>query len=148
MPCWCLATLNFLNQPTWGIRRIRRKRPLWKLVSRHSFVFVQSWAKVSAGFYPVRSLAVDAFDLVYCSLSVLRFVFVLDIICKSSSSSSSFCVQHVYSKVNVVVLIRAIVLEVPLMYGIVAVVTGPELTLVLALESVSLWVFRLTKSLL
>ena len=105
-------------------------------ISRHSFVFGQSCAKVSAGFYQVRSLAVNAFDLVYCSLSVLRFVFVLDIICKSSSSS--FCVQHVYSKVNVIVLIRAIVSEVPLMYGIVAVVTGPELTLVLALESVSL----------
>ena len=28
---------------------------------------------------PIRSLAVAAFDLVYCSLSVLRFVFVLDI---------------------------------------------------------------------
>ena len=32
-----------------------------------------------AGFTNVRSLAVAAFDLVYCSLSVLRFVFVLDI---------------------------------------------------------------------
>ena len=37
----------------------------------------------------------------------------------------SVCVQHVYCKV----LIRAIVSEeVPLMYGIVAFVTGPELT--------------------
>ena len=44
--------------------------------------------------------------------------------------------QHVYCKV--VVLIRAIVSAVPVMYGIVAVVTGPELTLVLALESVLL----------
>ena len=34
------------------------------------------------------------------------------------------------------------------MYGIVAVVTGPELTLVWVLESVLLWVFRLTKSVL
>ena len=34
------------------------------------------------------------------------------------------------------------------MYGIVAVVTGPEFNLVWALESVLLWVFRLTKSVL
>ena len=48
-------------------------------IPRCSFVFGQSRAKVSAGFTNVRSLAVAAFDLVYCSLSVLRFVFVLDI---------------------------------------------------------------------
>ena len=48
-------------------------------ISRRSFVFGESRAKVSAGFTNVSSLAVDAFDLVYCSLSVLRFVFVLDI---------------------------------------------------------------------
>ena len=48
-------------------------------ISRRSFVFGQSGAKVSARFTNVRSLAVAAFDLVYCSLSVLRFVFVLDI---------------------------------------------------------------------
>ena len=48
-------------------------------ISRRSFVCGQSGAKVSAGFTNVRSLAVAAFDLVYCSLSVLRFVFVLDI---------------------------------------------------------------------
>ena len=48
-------------------------------ISRRSFVFGQSRAKVSAGFTNVSSLAVAAFDLVYCSLSVLRFVFVLDI---------------------------------------------------------------------
>ena len=47
-------------------------------IPRCSFVFGQSRAKVSAGFTNVRSLAVAAFDLVYCSLSVLRFVFVLD----------------------------------------------------------------------
>ena len=34
------------------------------------------------------------------------------------------------------------------MYGVVAVVTGPELTLVGVLESVLLRVFRLTKSVL
>ena len=39
----------------------------------------------------------------------------------------SICVQHVYCKVC---NRRAIVSEVPLMYGIVAVATGPELTLV------------------
>ena len=40
----------------------------------HSFVFGRSRAKVSAGFTNVRSLAVAAFGLVYCSLSVLQFV--------------------------------------------------------------------------
>ena len=48
-------------------------------ISRHSFVFSQSRVKVSTHFTNVSSLAVIAFDLVYCSLSVLRFVFVLDI---------------------------------------------------------------------
>ena len=49
-------------------------------ILRSSFVFGQSRAKVSAGFTNVRSLAVSAaFYLVYCFLSVLWFVFVLDI---------------------------------------------------------------------
>ena len=49
-------------------------------ISCRSFVFDQLCAKVSAGFTNVGSLAVAAaFDIVYCSLSVLRFVFVLDI---------------------------------------------------------------------
>ena len=48
-------------------------------ILRSSFVFGQSRAWVSAGFTNVRSLAVAAFDLVYYSLSVLRFVFALDI---------------------------------------------------------------------
>ena len=48
-------------------------------IPRPSFVFGQSRAEVSVGFINLRSLAVAAFDLVYCSLSVLRFVFVLDI---------------------------------------------------------------------
>ena len=43
-------------------------------ISRRSFVFGQSRAKVTAVFADVSSLAVAAFDLVYCSLSVLRFV--------------------------------------------------------------------------
>ena len=53
-------------------------------IPRRSFVFGQSRAKVSAGFTNVRSLAVAAFDLVHYSLSVLRFVFVLDISKQSS----------------------------------------------------------------
>ena len=48
-------------------------------ISRRSFAFGQSRAKISAGFTNVSSLAVAAFNLVYCSLSVLRFVFFLDI---------------------------------------------------------------------
>ena len=48
-------------------------------ISPRSFVFGQSRVKVSAGFTNVSSLAVAVFDLVYCSLSVLWFVFVLDI---------------------------------------------------------------------
>ena len=51
-------------------------------IPRRSFVFVQSRAKVSAGFTNIGSLAIAAFDLVYCSLSVLRFV--LDISKQSS----------------------------------------------------------------
>ena len=49
-------------------------------ISCRSFVFGKSRAKISAGFTNVSSLAVAAFNLVYCSLSVLRFVFFLDII--------------------------------------------------------------------
>ena len=49
------------------------------IISRRSFVFSQPRARVSTGFTNVSSLAVAAFDLVYSSLSVLRFVFVLDI---------------------------------------------------------------------
>ena len=48
-------------------------------ISCHLFVFSQLRAKVSASFTNVGSLAIAAFDLVYCSLSVLQFVFVLDI---------------------------------------------------------------------
>ena len=58
--------------------------------SRRSFVFGESRAKVSAGFTNVSSLAVAAFDLVYCSLSVLRFVFVLDISKQSPWSGYRF----------------------------------------------------------
>ena len=47
-------------------------------ISRCSFVFGLLYAKVSAGFTNIRSLAVAAFDLVYFSLSVLQFVFFLN----------------------------------------------------------------------
>ena len=48
-------------------------------ISHRLFLFGQSRAKVSASFTSVSSLAVAAFDLVvYPSLSVLWFVFVLD----------------------------------------------------------------------
>ena len=48
-------------------------------ISHCTFAFGQSRAKVSAGFTNVSSLALAAFDLVYCSRSVLRFVFVLGV---------------------------------------------------------------------
>ena len=53
-------------------------------ISCRSFVFGQSRTKVSAGLTDVSGLAVEAFDLVYCSVSVLRYVFVLDIRKQSS----------------------------------------------------------------
>ena len=43
-------------------------------ISCRSFVFGQSRAKVSTGFTNVSDLAVAAFDLVYYSMSVFRFV--------------------------------------------------------------------------
>ena len=45
-------------------------------VSRGSFVFSQSRIKVSTSLVNIGSLAVGAFDLVDCSLSVVRFVSV------------------------------------------------------------------------
>ena len=59
-----------------------------------SFVFGQSRAKFSAGFTSVSNPAVAAFDLVHCSPSVHRFVFVLDI--SKCSSLLPVCVQCVY----------------------------------------------------
>ena len=61
------------------------------MVLSNVIVFGQSHAKVSAGFSSVRSLAVAAFDLVYCSLSVLWFVFVLDISKQSSLVVIGLC---------------------------------------------------------
>ena len=43
-------------------------------ISRGSFAFSQSRVKVSASLTNLGSLAVGAFDLVNCSLSVVRFV--------------------------------------------------------------------------
>ena len=48
-------------------------------VSRGSFVFSQSRVKVSASLTNVGSLAVGAFDLVNCSLSVVGFVSVFNV---------------------------------------------------------------------
>ena len=48
-------------------------------ISRGSFVFSQSRVKVSASLTNVGSLAVGAFDLVNCSLSVVRFVSVFHV---------------------------------------------------------------------
>ena len=48
-------------------------------ISRGSFVFSQSGFQVSASLTNVASLAVGAFDLVNCSLSVVGFVPVFNI---------------------------------------------------------------------
>ena len=53
-------------------------------ISCSSFGFSQSHAKVSAGLTNVSSLVVAELDLVYCPLSVLWSVFVLDISKQSS----------------------------------------------------------------
>ena len=43
-------------------------------ITRGSFVFSQSRVKVSTSLTNIGSLAVRAFDLIDCSLSVVRFV--------------------------------------------------------------------------
>ena len=48
-------------------------------ISRGSFVFSQSRVKVSASLTDVGSVAVGAFDLVNCSLSVVGFVPVFNV---------------------------------------------------------------------
>ena len=48
-------------------------------ISRGSFVFSLSRVKVSASLTNVGSLTVRAFDLVNCSLSVVRFVSVFHV---------------------------------------------------------------------
>ena len=54
------------------------------IISCRSFVLSQSRIKVTTGLTDVSGLAVEAFDLVYCSMSVLQSVFVLDIHKQSS----------------------------------------------------------------
>ena len=46
---------------------------------RRSFVFNQSSCEVSAGLTDVEGVVVGATDLIYCSLSVPRFVSVFDV---------------------------------------------------------------------
>ena len=48
-------------------------------ISRSSFVFSQSCFEVPASLSDVGGLAVGAFDLVNCSLSVVRFVLVFNV---------------------------------------------------------------------
>ena len=45
----------------------------------HSFVFSQSSCEVFASLTDVGGLEVGANDLIYCSLSVPRFIFVFDV---------------------------------------------------------------------
>ena len=47
--------------------------------SRRSSVFSQSSVQIFAGLTDISGLAVAAFDLINCSLSVLRLVFVFDV---------------------------------------------------------------------
>ena len=48
-------------------------------ISRRSFVFRQSRVKVSTSLTNIGSLAVGAFDSIDCSLSVVRFVPVIQV---------------------------------------------------------------------
>ena len=64
------------------------------IISCRSCVISQSRAKVSAGFTIVSGLAVEAFDLVYCSLSVFRSVFVPDTLISSLRKVVISCGQH------------------------------------------------------
>jgi len=48
-------------------------------ISSRSFVFSQSDVQIPAGLTNMSGLAVAAFDLLNCSLSVARFVFVFDV---------------------------------------------------------------------
>ena len=48
-------------------------------IFRRPFVFIQSYVQISASLADVRGLAVAVFDLVDCSLSVVRFVLVFNI---------------------------------------------------------------------
>ena len=47
------------------------------IISSQAFVFGQSDVQISAGLTNISGLAVAAFDLVNCSLSVVWFVFIV-----------------------------------------------------------------------
>ena len=72
------------------IVRILRK----EIISRLSMIVFR--AKVSAGFTNLRSLEFAALDLVHCSLSVLRFVFVLDIVSSRRKLVIGFCAAQIF----------------------------------------------------
>ena len=84
------------------------------IISRRSFVFCLSRAKVSAGFTNVSSLAVAAFDLVYCSLPCLSSGLSLSLTLVSSRRKVviGLCATRIRTR-----SIRAIVSVVPLMYA-------------------------------
>ena len=46
---------------------------------RRSFVFSPSSCEFSASLTDIEGVAVGAIDLIYCSLSVLRFIFVFNL---------------------------------------------------------------------
>ena len=48
-------------------------------IFRRLFVFSQSYVQISASLTDLRCLVTAAFDLVYCSLSVVRLVLVFNI---------------------------------------------------------------------
>ena len=72
------------------MKRILRK----EIISRLSMIVFR--AKVSAGFTNLRSLEFAALDLVHCSLSVLRFVFVLDIVRSRRKLVIGFCAAQIF----------------------------------------------------
>ena len=111
-------------------------------ISCRSFVSGQSRTKVSAGFTDVSGLAIAALILYTAPCLTSGLSLSLTVVSsrrKMVISLCAFCILYGCS-------IRAILSEVPLMNGTVAVETGPKLTLVWVLESALLWVFRLTKS--
>ena len=66
--------------------------------AQHSSSLVCVWsvaAKVSAGFTNVRSLAVAAFELVYCSLSVLRLSLSLTLVSRRRKVVMGLCAKRI-----------------------------------------------------
>ena len=90
-------------------------------------MFSQLRTKVSAGFTNVSGLDVGGCGVIYCSLSVSACL------CPSYelvSSRRKVVIVLCATLVLYCCIVRAIVSQVLLMYAIIAVVTGPELTLV------------------